>query len=324
MNTILRRSAILTISFPQMPFTSRVANRATDPAFDRPVNNSVDLTVSRVVNTPAADTMAISNVTSAMKSLALQNLATFMGLPLELRWEILRLVFGSGKVLLYNSRFVKKGKVPKKGAVPPVMLTCKQVHQEGIQIYWKDRPVWLNGVTHRWEPRGKKLADEATSLHQFLPRLRNSVAAEIVHIRGQNLQRWGEMNNGRARWLLKKFPKLKTFRFHGAAHIGPFWDGNNQNQVIMECALQSCGAKFKFTKTSDIIAGFPLNPKTCGIEFQVVIVITTIIPEYHDYYLLYVNLNTGRHIFHAYEDDLEDLRLGHWDEDEALWKELRH
>ncbi|KAI0147136.1 hypothetical protein GGR57DRAFT_516176 [Xylariaceae sp. FL1272] len=299
-----------------MPFAIRSTNR--------PISSSANRTNNRVVsNSAAGDAMALNQVTSTMKSLALEISASLMGLPIELRWEILRHVFGlerlHGEILVYNPRFIEDGISPQKLAVPSILLACKQIYREGIKIYWENRQIWLNGVTYRWEPRGKKLAGQSTSLYQLLPRLRNPIAANIRHIRGQNIQRWGGMDKGQARWLLNKFPNLKTFRLHGAAHVCPFWDDKtDQNQGVMELALRDCGAKLKFNNTREIVADFPRR-----VEFQVVIVITTIIPEDHDYYILYVNLNTGRHMFEAYNSDLEHLLLGHWHEDEAIWDKLR-
>ncbi|KAI0142830.1 hypothetical protein GGR57DRAFT_519161 [Xylariaceae sp. FL1272] len=286
---------------------------------------------------------SVIKVTSDMKSLILAKRNTpgnespvlpkensFLGIPLELRREIYLEVFGyedvHGTISVIKPAFPnKKGKLPKtqpkKLSVPSIMLVCKQAYFEGVQTYWEHRRVWLNDVTY---VDGRVKANRSTALYHLMPRLSKPIAANIRHVRGQNIEKWGEMNKGRARYLLQQLPNLKTFRFHGSAHLWPFWaDGCDQYPDIMEWALKGCGGNFRTGNTRDIIASFPMNPNTCTIEFQMVIVVTTIMLDNHDYYELFINLNTGKHKFFAGHEDIDELMLSYTDKENEIFAELR-
>ncbi|KAI1266195.1 hypothetical protein F5Y18DRAFT_435135 [Xylariaceae sp. FL1019] len=263
------------------------------------------------------ENMSVSRVTLAMTSLDVSNPTTLLNIPLELRHSIYRFVFDHDK--LRGTITALDRRQPKdKLAVPSIMLLCKQIRREALQIYWENRQIWLNSVTYGDSRKPR------TSLLQIEPLLSDDIRTNIRHIRGQCIEKWGMMNRGRARYLLQRLPNLRTFRFHGASHIGPFWtDGVSQYPDIMKRALRTCGGNFKPTNPQDIIASFPTNPKTCKIEFQLVIVITCIVLDDYDYYLLYINLDNGKHLFVPGWDDIEELTLGHWDEDEEIWRQLR-
>ncbi|CAJ2508554.1 Uu.00g135800.m01.CDS01 [Anthostomella pinea] len=226
----------------------------------------------------------LDEVTSAMTSLALANPSTLMSLPIELRCKIYLRVFDN----------------------------------DG-----KKRLLWLNKLTYKW--KSSKFLAWSMTLPLLMPKLSQTVVTNIRHIRGQDITQWAKMNKGRARWLLRQLPNLKTFRFHGACHAYPFWSGSECDEGIIKKALEYCGGDFgTVNDTRDIIRSFPLNPNTCKIEFQMVIVWTAIVPDDHVGYEIHMNLNTGKHkIVPNLEDDDDEFELGHWDEGDEVWKELR-
>ncbi|KAI0147137.1 hypothetical protein GGR57DRAFT_516178 [Xylariaceae sp. FL1272] len=277
-------------------------------------------------NLTTIDAMSVSHITSAMTSLDLRNPPTLLGLPLELRQVVYRFIFDPEKIhgTIHVLNRSKKGKIlGNKLPVPSVMLVCRQIRAEALPIYWENRQVWLNSVTYQLNRKPR------TALFQVVPLLSDGIRINIRHIRGQCLEKWGSMNRGRARYLLQRFPNLKSFRFHGASLVGPFWaEGISEYPTVMESALRACGGNFKSVNTKDIISSFPMNPKGCRIEFQMVIVVTVVVPDDYDYYLLYINLNTGRHMFVEGTVDIDHLTLGPRDDcddddDKDIWSELR-
>ncbi|CAJ2508464.1 Uu.00g134900.m01.CDS01 [Anthostomella pinea] len=264
-----------------------------------------------------------------MTSLALANPPTLMSLPIELRCKIYVQVFDNeGKIHALNRRPDHRPKRHQKRrqgkmTVPPLLLACKQIHAEGTDIFWQKRLLWLNKATYKY--LSDKFLASSMTLSLLVPKLSQTVAANIRHIRGQDTTQWAKMNKGRARFLLRQLPNLKTFRFHGKCHAWPFWSGSEYDEGIMKSALEYCGGDFgPVNDTQDIIKSFPLNPNTCKIEFQVVIVWTAMVLDDYDVYEIHINLNTGKHkIVPGRADDFGEFELGHWVEEDEVWEELR-
>ncbi|KAI1266197.1 hypothetical protein F5Y18DRAFT_426089 [Xylariaceae sp. FL1019] len=277
------------------------------------------------VNDTTINTTLASQVALTMNSPSLSNSPTLLGTPLELRHIIYRYIFGHQKI--YGPIFVLDGhrstraKTRKRQlAVPSIMIVCKQIRREALQIYWENRQVWLTRRIYRYKYRYDW---SRTSLYEIVPQMSESIRANIRHIRAENveIENWGEMDRRGAPYLVRKFPNLKTFRLHGASRVAPFWTGIDQYPDVMELAVKTCGASFRLTNIENIIN----YPNSSRIQLEMVIIVTVSLQHFDkDYYILYINLNTRKHLFVKVPHNIgEDVLKPGYSYDEDVWIELR-